>query len=377
MVNQFKKEPFMNRIKDTGFLLKNSFTVIGKDKDIIKPTIRMIIFSVVILTLFFVSILSIFLGEFVFIGVLILLFTLFILIPWRFFYDVRQKACQSWIVYNTISGKDISYKDAHIHTKSEKSKLRLIAIIDMIMKYARNQGGNRRGFMGILITLFFAFLAEVWDLLSHYMLPAIVIERKSLKEVIPQLKQLRNNVPATLVGVFGIDFVGNVIGSLTFLIYLVFFAISVGIGVLLSSIVKTTIVTIAGISFSWVPVVIMLYIIFFCGIIIRKLVDSVKVIYFTIFYTSIMRPMEITPNMRNELTNYLLMQKPSTTSTVQQQTTQQAEYSYQEYIVKLADYFKTYTNQGYSENQIKDFLLSKGYAKADINSALNYLRSKS
>ena len=90
-----------------------------------------------------------------------------------------------------------------------------------------------------------------------------------------------------------------------------------------------------------------------------------------------MRPMEITLNMRNELTNYLLMQKPSTTSTVQQQTTQQAEYSYQEYIVKLADYFKTYTNQGYSENQIKDFLLSKGYAKADINSALNYLRSKS
>ena len=32
------KKPFKERLKDTGFLIKNSFTIVGKDEDIKKPT---------------------------------------------------------------------------------------------------------------------------------------------------------------------------------------------------------------------------------------------------------------------------------------------------------------------------------------------------
>ena len=62
----------------------------------------------------------------------------------------------------------------------------------------------------MLVTLFLKALGEVWDLLNNYMIPAVVIEKKSLRDTVPKLKALRSNVPATLMGVFGIDFVGSV-----------------------------------------------------------------------------------------------------------------------------------------------------------------------
>ncbi len=350
--------------------------MVGKDKDIIKPTIKMIIFSLLIWIFIPLSIFFIYTGNLVIPGVLLIVFTLIIMFPWRFFFDVRQKAAQGWIVYNTISGKDINCRDAYNHIKSEKGKLRVIAIVDIIIKYAKSQRGNRKGILGIIISLFLSFLAEVWDLLSHYMLPAVVIEQKSLKEIVPNIKQLANNVPATLMGVFGIDFVGNVVRTLIFPIYLFFILISIGIGALLSGVLWKTEITIGGLSFSWIPLAIIIYLLIIINIIIGKLIESVKVIYFTIFYTSIMRPMEISEDMRDELTKYLLMDKSGSFSgkSSSQAPLKKDEVEKEDpYIVKLADYFKNYINQGYSTEEIKDFLISKGYAKSDINSALNYL----
>ncbi len=363
----FKKKPFKDRLKDTGFLIKNSFTIIGKDKDIKTPTIHMIVLSILIIVFIYSSILMFILGKFVIVGVLLLLLTVFILIPFRFFYNTRQKADQSWIVYNTICGKDISYKDAHNHTKSEKGKLRIIAFVDILISYANSQKGNKKGIVGILINLFLSFLNEVWDLLSHYMLPAIVIEQKPLKEIIPEIKSLKNNVPATLVGVFGIDFVGSVIGSLFGGLFFIFLLISVGIGYLVAMFTEVTIITFASFSFSWVPVFMMLFLVSIIGGIYKKIVESIKVIYFTIFYTSIMKPMNISQELRGELTNYLLMQKSDFAS--QKQPT-----PHQQYINKLSDYIKQCGNSGHSEQQIKQFLVSKGYVESDIDLAINKLK---
>ena len=134
----FQKEPFMNRLKDTGYLLANSFKVIGKDSDIIKPTIHMVIFSIILTTLSFACVV-LFLTKNIGTGVLLLLFLLLFALPFKFFYYIRQKADQSWIVYNTITGKDISYSDAHAHTKEQKSSLRKIAFVEMLISFAKNQ----------------------------------------------------------------------------------------------------------------------------------------------------------------------------------------------------------------------------------------------
>ncbi len=309
MFEKFTKKPFTDRLKDTGFLLKNSFKVVRKDKDIIKPTIHMVILSLILTTLFFGVLLSFFTGRYIGWGIFVLLILIFILTPFKFFYYIRQKADQSWIVYNTISGKDISYRDAHDHTKTQKSSLRKIALIEILMKYVGSQRSRKGGIGAVLINLFLAALVEIWDLLSHYMIPAVVVEQRPLKELIPQIKALRNNVPATLVGVFGIDFVGNVIGKVLFPIYVVTIAIGVGIGSLLISTMPNTVWTISGFSFSWVPVFIAFYLVFVIGAIIRKIVESTKVIYFTIFYTAIRAPTKITKDMRGELTHYLRMEK--------------------------------------------------------------------
>lgn len=97
-----------------------------------------------------------------------------------------------------------------------------------------------------------------------------IVEQKPLKQLVPQIKSLRNNVPATLVGVFGIDFVGNVIGKILFPIYLITLAIGVGVGFLVISVTLNTVWTIGGFSFLWVPVFIALYIVFIIRAIVKK-----------------------------------------------------------------------------------------------------------
>lgn len=359
----FKKKSFKDKLKNTGFLIKNSFTIIGKDKDIKVPTIRMIILSTIITFFIYSAILTFVLGKFVGIGILLAVVALFILIPFSFFYNVRQKANQSWIVYNTICGKNISYTDAHNHTKSEKGKLRIIAFIDILMKYANSQKGNKKGVIGFLIAVFLSFLSEIWDLLSHYMLPAIVIEQKSLKEIVPQIKALRNNVPATLVGVFGIDFVGTVIGSLFGLIVLIAILISIGLGYIIAIFTNITVLDLGFFSFSWVPTFAILFLVSIIGGAYAKIVESIKVIYFTVFYTSIMRPMNISEGMKEELTNYLLMDESDFSA--------KQPSPHEQYIKQLSTYIKQYEDNGYSRQEIKNFLISKNVSEADINFAIN------
>lgn len=303
------KKPLIQRIRDTLFLLKNSFSVMGKDRDIITPTKKMAILSVFITTIVFGIILSFLTGKFIFTSILILLFVLPIIIIYRFFYNIRQKACQSWIVYNTITGKDISYSDSIEHVKQERSSLRKIAFIDILVSYVGSQGNNnqRRGISAIIVSILLSALVEVWDLLSNYMIPAVVIEQKSLKQIIPELKALKRNIPATLVGVFGIDFVGNVLTGLLIPIYLLLIIISAGIGYLMAPIVPNTVFTLAEVSFSWIPIFVALYLGFVFGGILKAFVQSVKIIYFTIFYTALTRSNKLSPSIRREVTNYLTM----------------------------------------------------------------------
>ncbi len=301
----------MQRIKDTLFLLKNSFSVMGKDRDIITPTKKIAILSVFTTTIVFGIILSFLTGKFVLASVFTLLFILPIILIYRVFYNINQKACQSWIVYNTITGKDISYEDAKDHISYEKSKLRTIAFIDLLVSYIGSQGNNnqRKGIGALIASILISALVEVWDLLSHYMIPAVVIEQKSLTQAVPQLKTLRKNVPATLVGVFGIDFVGSIVNGLLLPIYLLLILISVGIGSLMTTIAPTTVFTVAEFSFSWIPVFTFLYLGCVFGGILKAFVQSVKVIYFTIFYTTLTRPNKIIPKVRREVTKYLTMKE--------------------------------------------------------------------
>jgi len=308
----FTKKPFKNRIKDTGFLIRHSFTIIGKDEDIKTPMIKMGILTTILRIIFFLSLLTILTIQshqnvgLIALSVLIWLIMAVILIPIRFFYDVRQKGNLCWVVYNTLCGTDISYRDAVHHTKSQKNKLRALGFGELALAYSRTFKKDT----GILINLFLGFLTEVWDLLSHFMLPSVVIEEKKLKEIAPDLKSLKENVPASLTGVFGLDFAGDAVKQLLLGAAFLLTLLSVAAGWLLTFVSDAGAINLfanEGLSISWIPTYITLFLMALVFGIVGKLVESIKIIYFTVFYTSIKQPQNISEEMRADLTHYLTL----------------------------------------------------------------------
>lgn len=307
MENYFITKPFKERLKDTLYLLKHSFTVIKIDSDIKTPTINMMIYSLVMICLFFFGLLIILSQRYVEWGIIIILFSIFVLIPIKFFFNMRQKACQSWLVYNTVTGKDISYKQSFKHTSKQKKNLRTLAFIDMIMHYVEiNKHSKNKGIAGLVSHFILSVFLEVWDFLNHYMIPAVVIEQKPLKDLIPDLKTMRRNVPAVLTGVFGIDFVGShVLGRLLLPFYAIILIIAFVLGKLLVPVIPETVLNLGFFSISWIPIFIGLLILALIGSFLNTLIGSVKVIYFTLFYTSIMKPKGIIPKLKQDITHYL------------------------------------------------------------------------
>ena len=173
-----------------------------------------------------------------------------------------------------------------------------------------------------LINIAVGFLMEVWDLLSHYMLPAIVIEQKSMKEIIPEMKSLKKNIPATLVGVFGIDFVGNVVNNAFKFFKFFGFLLALFIGYFIAQRTDFCVIHIPWFTnvfgqeykFCWVPLFLIFFIISIFKAILKNIIDSIKIIYFTIFYTAIRLPDSISPEMKDELNSFLLMKETSSSA---------------------------------------------------------------
>ncbi len=308
--NTLTKRPFKERVKNTGYLLRNSFTVIGKDKDIKTPIIRMAVWTVITRVLFFITLLPILTATIhqniglIALSVLCWIIMLVLIIPLRFFYDTRQRGNVCWIVFNTICGRDISYNDAVKHTQKAKKTLRILGLSDLIIRYAKIF--NKES--GFLINLLLGFLEEVWDLISNFLIPAVLIESKPIKEIVPDLKSLKNNVPATLTGVFGIDFAGGAIKSLIWGISFLLIVISAAAGWLLTFVTSIGTITFSGnapFSINWIPVFLTLILVSLLLGIASRLIESIKIIYFTVFYTSVQKPDQLATDIKEELTGYL------------------------------------------------------------------------
>lgn len=188
-----------------------------------------------------------------------------------------------------------------------KYSFTLIGFVDMLVAKMTKSGTGSGGITGIISGVLLSALSEVWDLLNHYMIPAVVVEGKPLKESLPEIRAIRENVPATLAGVFGIDFAGDALRGLLFLPYLLVLAIGAGLGYQLATSFPSVSWTIGGHTICWVPVLAALYLNFALGGVLKACVESVKAIYFTIFYTTIMHEDQIPEAYRDQLMGYLRM----------------------------------------------------------------------
>jgi hypothetical protein len=307
----FDRLSFKKRMTSVFHHFSNTISVIGRDEDIIKPLIRMLIYNFVMVTGFFYFVFSFWYnipaaGGFLAIAILLFLY--------KYFYYSRQEMRTSWIIYQSITGHQPTYNDSRVVTKELKSQVRKIAWIDILMAFANQKGkSKKRGRLQFLIRLFLKGLEHVWDLVNHYLLPSVAVDKLDIKPAIENMKTLKDRVPATLAGMFGIDFLGNVVRAVVAPVYVVLVLVSLALGVVFHEYMPSiqldlgdgSELPIESIMFTWIPLFGAIYFGKLFSSLFERVVTMVKVTYFTIFYTQITHPDEIADDLREQLVDYL------------------------------------------------------------------------
>ena len=301
---------FPNRLKSVWSLFKHTFTIIGHDEDILVPWYRLLIYNAVMVTAFFYGWLGWWLdlpleGWMIFLAVVLFIY--------KYFYYNKQEMRMSWIVYETVIGNDPDYSSAVTACKPMKSQTRKLAWLDIAMAFVQKGKFVGSGIVQKLINLVISGVGEVWDLINHYLLPSVAVDKLDITPGVKKMKKLKDQVPESLVGVFGIDFLGSVTRQIVVPVYLVLGILAIGLGVGLGGALPST--EIQGtegaqywfetLQFTWIPVVIALMLGKLFSSFIAQTVTAVKVIYFTIFYTKITHPNRIKPELQAELVDYL------------------------------------------------------------------------
>ncbi len=323
----FDKLPFQNRLKAVGNLAKSTLSVIGKDEDIVKPWFRMLIYNFVMVSGFFYGIMGWWFelpleGWMFFLAVVLFIY--------KYFYYNKQEMRMSWIVYETVIGNDPSYKGSVGASKEIQSTTRKIAWLDIAMAFIQRGKWFGGGMLMILIRLFISGLEEAWDLVNHYLLPSVAVDKLNITPAVKKMKKLKDQVPEALVGVFGIDFLGDVAKRVMIPVYIILIITSVALGILLAGYLPSS--TIQGaeqptaywfttLQFSWVPLIVALYLGKLFGSFLTVTVTGIKVVYFTVFYTRITHPDRIMESMQEELTDYLKLDIVDDVENLDQQPT--------------------------------------------------------
>jgi hypothetical protein len=290
--------------QDTMYLLKNTFVVIGKNPAILRPTIAQIIWATAFIAFWLAStivwVVPTWSGQSVPSIVGITLLVTFFLIPFSIFFllilfpfvRMYYRAAQCWMVYHTFSGNNISYKEGLSRARQNKLDIFILGLWDIFL----NAIVKRLMFLGPIFWLLGKALEEVWELAAHYLLPAAIIKEQNVGEALPELKNIKNNVPGALAGSFGIDLAGDTLQG---------YIIKYGIGLILAMFAAEYILNQPAIL-KVIPIFVVLLIGFY--VVTSIFVDMLKTVYFTLFYVSITMPDKILPEYKEEVTHYLTHQ---------------------------------------------------------------------
>lgn len=318
------RQPGMwERIYQLFYLLKNTASIVGRDPGIVKPTMVKVIYGIVEEVIFFAGLVLILFGQFASgIGLVVLSVLLY---TYKYLFHARMEMRQSWLASEIIQGRSGSKADAIAVVKKNKRVYRIIGVLNFFGKrLEKAQRKGKSGFLGIIVRLFFAAAMGMWDLVSHYLLPAAVVDGYGFSDGIDSMGRLKNHVPESLTGVFGIDVAGHAVGALMSPIY---FLLTLG-GIALAWFVGDAIPIfyvpniIAGlglelppdlpyefISWNVLPLLVLEFIAKFMSIVVDRVTSSFKVLYFTLFYMRITHNERIASDMRESLDSYLTMQK--------------------------------------------------------------------
>src|SRR5699024_5854463 len=209
----FERPGMRDRLQQMVYLLKNTITIIGRDTGILRPLYRVLVYAVIMTTAFFAGIALCVAGSWGS-GMLLILIAL-LLSLYKYFYYTRQRMVQSWLVAQTVRGHETVPGDGRKRVKQMKSQARGLGWASLGFAWVKSQADDSGGgIKGFVIRLVLVGLTEIWDLARHFLAPAVTVDEYSLREGAEQLKTLRNAVPETLVGVFGVDIAGGVVRTI-------------------------------------------------------------------------------------------------------------------------------------------------------------------
>ena len=318
-MDNLRRIPLTDRVRNIGYLLKHSVTIIGADWTILKPMVLTSIVGIIQAAVFFVGVGMLMHGvltqnESLWANGWIVVLVAALLWFGKFFYFIGWELRQSGMVFDRIAA---SGTDPAAEKSGHGGSVWRLALLDIVMAYAK-YARNRKS--GALINLILSGFLEVWDLVSHYVLPAIAIDGLTIRESIGRIKELRNRVPATLAGVFGIDLFGKVISALAAPIYAVMVPLAVFLSWYLASVLPSGGFAVSGedlpavlltdgeLVISVVPLLAVAFLGKAGSVVVNRGVTWVKVNYFTLFYLQITHPDRVRDDLQDELVRYLRME---------------------------------------------------------------------
>jgi len=241
-------------------------------------------------------------------GFLLLIFFLLVFLPYAFFFHIKKRACICYLTYAQITGCKATIADAQNVARQQKWNLRLFAFVELALARANSAVGQSTnyGLFRFLVAGAMAILEGVFEVAESYLLPALMVENISLKDAAKKLKSLKSNVPEVLAGTFGLDIFGGVASGMLGFVYSAVILVSALLAYFLPRLIPTLPCIVFGDQHIFVfPLILAVVLISFMKRVIRIIVTSMQATYFSVFYTMINKPSELSPEMKQKVAEYL------------------------------------------------------------------------
>ncbi len=233
---------FENIFKGFSFI-KESFRLITKDADLIKPSIYSIFaaisFTIISVIVLFILQFQIPEGIFYFLAFLVLLGDYYI----SYFFT----GMTAFLVYDYFKDGDATMSEAWAATKKKAMTIFYLsiisAIVNVITSIIRRKGRESRSVGGGIGGMIPGFIESVWTVATYFIIPAIVIEDRDIKGAVERATNImkRNLLPIG-VGEIAVGFVTGILSFIGFIVaivigFMLFGAIGTAVGALVAILV--------------------------------------------------------------------------------------------------------------------------------------------
>jgi hypothetical protein len=243
----------------------------------------------------------------------LLLLCFLVLLPYAFFFHIKKRACICYLTYAEITRRKATVADAKNVARQQKWNLRLFGFVELALSRANSAIGQSTGYglFHFLVAGAMAILEGAFEVAESYLLPALMIENISLKAAAEKLKSLKSHVPEVLAGTFGLDISGGVASAMLRFAYFAMILVGALLAYFLPKLIPTLPCDVfhsschAEYHIFVFPVILAVVLISFIKRVIRIIVTSMQATYFSVFYTLINKPSELSPEMKQKVVEYL------------------------------------------------------------------------